>query len=177
MFLLAEDIDTLPGNLNFSVLSDSQTQLFVQWTPSTATPTTDPLLILYEVMFAAHGSPLQFSGMLESYRREYQIKDLKPGTSYNVTVLAHSVWATSNGVWSLASTYGNGIVNPLHPLTNSELSFYKQFQSEQLVVCQSFSLVTQVSKFHGRSWRPHPLNSPSLPTFFLIRTIKAQMHR
>lgn len=84
--------------------------MFVQWAPPTATPTTDPLLILYEVVYGGQGSPLQSSGMLENYRRDYQIKDLEPGTAYNVTVLAHSVGATSNGVWNLASTYGNGMV-------------------------------------------------------------------
>lgn len=109
-----DDINSLPENVNFIVLPDTQTQLLVQWTPLTATPTTDPLLILYEVVFTSPASLLQTSGLLENHRTDYLIKNLEPGTVYSVTVLAHSVQATSNGVWSTISTFGRV---PSEPIT------------------------------------------------------------
>lgn len=101
-------MDSLLGNVNFSVLANSQTQLLVQWTPPTATPTIDPLLFLYEVVFATPTSPSGSSGMLDSDKKDYIITGLAPGTMYNVAVLAHSVSTSSGAIWSTAYTYGNG---------------------------------------------------------------------
>ena len=109
VLFLPADISSLPINVSFSVQPDSQTQLLVHWAPPTSTtPTIDPLLILYEVVYVTPTSPPVSSGTLESYSRDYTITGLQAGTAYRVSVLVHLVGTSSGHSWVTASTYGNG---------------------------------------------------------------------